>query len=67
MMIQDCELQAVIDEELLGPNDGRNLWPLWPPRTRPGRAVAKAGVEGGRDRQDQRQIQDMSDLLLMVE
>ena len=64
MMIQDCELQAVINEELLGANGGRMMTPLWP-RIR--RAVVKAGVEGRRDQKDHRQIQDMSELLLMVE
>jgi hypothetical protein len=64
MMIQDCELQAVINEELLGANGGRMMTPLWP-RIR--RAIAKAGVEGRRDQKDHRQIHDMSELLLMVE
>ena len=64
MMIQDCELQAVINEELLGANGCRMMTPPWP-RIR--RAVAKAGVKGSRDHKDHRQIQDMSDLLLMVE
>ena len=64
MMIQDCELQAVINEELLGANGGRMMPPRWPLIRR---SIAKAGVNGRRDHKDHRQIQDISDLLLMVE
>ena len=64
MMIQDCALQAIINEELLGANGGRMMTPLWP-RIR--RSIANAGVNSRQDHKDHRQIQDISDLLLMVE